>query len=328
MVRYRVSPFSLFRINPKLRFAGTGLDSKFDRYQLFAGCEYAIPTAKVARAVDLTGAALDEILTTHQIEYPVIAKPDCGLFSVGVRLFTNTPTLLGFLHEQEDDYLLQPYIEGGREFSIYYFRHNGCASGHILDLTERILPSVVGDGTSSIEGLIEARQEWEAISSRVKAAYGGDLLAVPQCGETINLAIAASGSGGALFHDSRHLITRALSEAIDRIAVPSEFHLGKFDIKVFSLDDLKDSPNIKLLEINGPLAELNWIWDRRYDYDTAAKAIAAQAELVVRLASGARVHGGERRGLLEILKRARHRRQRVAAIRLNEARLSKQNDLR
>ena len=103
MVRYRICPWSVFRVNPKLPFAGTGLDSKFDSYQLFADCEFAIPTTKVACAADLTRDAIEEILTTSQIDYPVIGKPDCGLLSVGVRLFTNTPDLLDFLRGQPVD---------------------------------------------------------------------------------------------------------------------------------------------------------------------------------------------------------------------------------
>jgi len=314
IVRHRVTPQHLFRINPRLRFAGTGLDSKLDRYRLFSDCDYAIPTLRISDAMGLTYGALDKMLANHRISYPVIVKPDCGLFSVGVRLIANTADLLAFLRKQQVDYLLQQY-EAGREFALYYYRDIGASSGRILDLTERILPFVVGDGISSIEELIDRRSEWKFIAHSVKNVYIDDLRAVPKAGDRIRLAIAAGGGVGALFRDSRDLITEELCQAIDRIAVPREFYLGKFDFKVDSISDLQRGENFKMLEVNGPLAELNWIWDRRYDYRTAVRAISAHAELVVRLASSARTNTRQRIPLRVILQRIQYQRARVAAVR-------------
>lgn len=278
-LRYRMGVTDLLRVNPRLKFGGATIDSKFERYLPFRDCEYAIPTLRILGHEFLELNDLAQRLDESTIDLPVIVKPDIGILSKGVHRFSTLGELKLFLQRKKVDYLIQPYITYPFEYAIYYYRLPGEPHGRILDLTERVLPRIVGDGYHSVAELIDARTEWNQIAGVVREQAQVSLDAVPTRHETILLRVAARGGQGALFVDSRHLITPELEGSMDKIAMPADFFLGKLDFKVDSQEDLLKGRNLKLLEVNGITSELNHIYDLRCNYYDALQAIARQFEL-------------------------------------------------
>lgn len=303
-LRHQVGARGLFRVNPALKYGGATIDSKFERYRLFQQCEYAIPTVLVEAGGQLQESMLSKLLAEHQIDMPVIVKPDLGFLSQGVFKHHTLSELTGFLKNRQDNYLIQPYLSEPLEYAVYYYRLPGEPCGVILDITERVLPYVMGDGRLSIAELIDCRSEWVHAARAIRRRYRGDTKRVPRSGEKILLAEAARGAQGAFFVDSRHLKTLAIEKRINAMVSVPGFFLGKFDFKVASEENLAEGEGLKLLEVNGVTSELNHIYDLRTTYREAHKAIAFQFTIMFEIAK--RNKGQSAPPLLDVISRFRH----------------------
>ena len=57
------------------------------------------------------------------------------------------------LRQSAVDTIVQEYV-GGAEFGVFYYRRPSESQGHIFSITEKRLPTVVGDGRRTLEELI------------------------------------------------------------------------------------------------------------------------------------------------------------------------------
>lgn len=167
-----------------------------------------------------------------------------------------------------------------------FCRMPGETRGTIIDVAQRVIPYVEGDGQHTVAELIEQRSEWRPVQTRLKARCAPELLTcVPSAGELVALVVAATSSTGALFIDSRQLATPALAERLSEVAAPVPgFHLGKFDIKVATIENLQQGRGLKIIEVNGSTSELTYIFDRRIGYVHALFAIAKHLDLMFSIA--------------------------------------------
>ena len=284
-VRQRMTLCQLLSANPVSKFGGAVIDSKFDLYKLFRHSKYAVPTAVTTSSRDIQESSLAMQMQEEGISFPVIVKPDVGFHSHRVRRVDSLPDLAAYLMSQRGRYIIQQFVSDPLEYGIYYLRMPGEASGAILDLTERILPHVYGDGQSSVYELIDKRPEWKQSARAIKKRIAiGTLRRIPTQGECVRLSDAASLAEGALFIDSRALRTAALERHINDLASVDGFFIGKFDFKVPSVEHLLQGDGLKLLEVNGVTSELNWIYDLRTPYGEACRAIQAQLASIVAIA--------------------------------------------
>lgn len=284
-LRHRVGlPDLLFAVNPGVEYP-EGNYSKYQVYQLFRESIYAIPTILVKAGSQLDEDALLGTFLEAGILMPVIVKPDCSAHSVSIQLYNDKQSLFRFLKSRQGNFMIQPYIDYQHEYSIYLYRIPGEEKIRIRDLTERVLPSVKGNGQNTVEELIEAKEAWNGIAENIKRNYDGDLWYVPLADEVMALSIAATSTRGTIFVNSRHLITEKLVQCMNDMMKGKDFYLGKMDFKVKSEEDLVRGVDLKLLEVNSLGSELNSIFDLRCSYQNAFFAIMKQMQIIFLIAS-------------------------------------------
>jgi len=282
---------AFMKVNPALKYGCVVLDSKFDRYRLFAHRPMMVPTALLAARDPRDAASLARLLEQARIGFPVVVKPDLSFGNRDIARLDSVAELAAYLSTRSYDCLVQPFVDAPREFSVYYYRLPGQTGGAILDLTERVLPRVVGDGRHSIDALIASRPEWAHIAAVVRGhSPGVDQDQVPPPGATVQLRLAAGRDQGALFVDSQHLCTPALVRCFDELVEGTGFFAGKFDVKVDSREALARGHRLRILEVNGPVSSLNSTNDPRCGYVEALRRVAAQYGVIFAIASRNRAH--------------------------------------
>ena len=196
---------------------------------------------------------------TEEIGYPVVIKPRNG--SMGKGVYTNIQSLEELkeaLSELRSTYKRAVLIERyhpGKEYRVYV------VDDHVVGATNRIPANIVGDGTHTVEELIEKKNEerkknpylakkpikvdFEVKKMLENAGYG--LNSVPKEGERIFLREKSNlSSGGDPIEATDELTTEVKQVAVDTLkALPSIPHAG-VDIIV----DPEDARKCVVLEVN------------------------------------------------------------------------------
>jgi hypothetical protein len=111
---------------------------------------------------------------------------------------------------------------------------------------------------------------------------------VPDRGEVVPLAELGSHCRGAVFLDGGHLLTEALSSAVDAIAsnFPG-FYFGRFDVRASTLVDFQ-AGRFEILELNGVSAEATHIYDPSVGILEAYRVLFSQWRIALRSAHNQR----------------------------------------
>jgi hypothetical protein len=204
--------------------------------------------------------AAKRFLALHELDYPVVLKPNIGERGNGVAIARNERELRVYLYAASKDTLIQRYV-GGLEFGIFYYRRPDEANGHIFSITEKRFPEVCGDGKSTILELVLKDQRAVCLTNLYLARLGRPADEVPAVGGAIPLAELGSHCRGAVFLNAAHLETDALRSAVDRAAKSHPgFFFGRFDVRARSITDLQ-AGQFEILELNGVSAEATHIYD-------------------------------------------------------------------
>jgi len=172
----------------------------------------------------------DIISYAESIGYPVVLKPLNGSMGKGVYInLDNKEQLANAIEDARStyrytDYLLEKYYPGN-EYRVYV------VGDKVIGATNRVPANITGDGVSSVENLIENKNEerkknpylapkpikidYEVKNSLKKLGY--DKNSVPKKGETIYLREKSNLSSGGDSIDA----TDVLSEEVKQIAVNS-----------------------------------------------------------------------------------------------------------
>lgn len=223
-------------------------------------------------APDATGRAL-EAMRAAGLEFPLVAKPDCGWQGHGVQRIASAGALQAYLqaYPPGETVLLQEIAPWEGEAAVFCVRYPGHEHGRIESMTLRYFPFVAGDGASTVRELI-ARDERASFKAtfhfrhnhRHLGATDELLDRVPAAGETVRLAFIGSIRVGGLYYDARDFVTPALEERFDAIcrSMP-EFYFGRFDLRFKSLEQLQRAADFAIIEINGAGSEAIHVWDPR-----------------------------------------------------------------
>ena len=194
-------------------------------------------------------------MKAETLSFPMIIKPDQGERGKDVTILNDEAKLEAELQKRKCDTIVQEYVSG-LEFGILYLRHPNDTKGSIVSLGRKLMISVEGNGSSTLEELIldDARA---VLSYRYFfREFQNRLLEIPEAGKHVVLAKLGTHCRGALFLDGRDLITPALEAEVDRIAKQFDgFYLGRFDIRCPSESDLKRGVHLSVLELNGVTSE-------------------------------------------------------------------------
>ncbi len=211
------------------------------------------PTARIRKAI--------AFLEQHGFSFPVVLKPDVGERGSGVAIIRSHGEMESYLEAAIGDTILQEYIEG-YEFGVFYYRYPLEPTGHVLSITKKRFPEVIGNGRNTLEELVLKDDRAVCLASTYLGRIGRSAHEVPAPGEAVRLAELGSHCRGAVFLDGSRLITPALEAAIDRISKSHPgFFFGRFDIRAPSIDAFKEGQPFKVIELNGVTAEATHIYD-------------------------------------------------------------------
>src|SRR6266480_5321147 len=229
--------------NPGMATGGFVGESKFEILDKL----HATSPDSVAEAFLLDGwTTTDRLLSVHRLSrehavtLPFILKPDVGQRGNGVRLIRSWRDALDYLGEVEAPVVLQRYANGRHEAGIFYFRFPGKGRGQIFSITEKIFPTITGDGVRTLEELIRADSRAALIARTYLRRFAHRRSEILSEGEALKLVETGNHAQGCIFRDGGHLRTDALERVIENISrkIPG-FYVGRYDIRYENEEDFK-----------------------------------------------------------------------------------------
>jgi len=224
---------------------------------------------------------LHRIRREHEIALPFILKPDVGQRGNGVRLIRSMRAALEYLQSVDASVIVQRYVVGPCEAGVFYYRFPDESRGHIFAITEKIFPTITGDGIHTVEELIRTDHR-AALMARTylrRFASRRDEILAP--GEILKLVETGNHAQGCIFRDGMHLHTEALERLIDEISYKvTGFFIGRYDLRYENDEDFKQGRNFQIVELNGATSEATSIYDPRNSLFSAYRTLFQQWRLV------------------------------------------------
>jgi hypothetical protein len=199
---------------------------------------------------------------------------------------------IAYLKQTVAPLVIQAYCEGPREVGIFYYRFPDQAKGEIFAVTEKVFPTVVGDGQSTISDLIWEDTRARLIADKYLQRLGRRAQEVLPWGQELRLVESGNHAQGCIFRDGMHLCTPELEHRIDVISkkVPG-FFIGRYDIRYAKHEDLRSGRNFQIIELNGAASEATSIYDSRNSLLAAYRTLFRQWELVFAIGAENRARG-------------------------------------
>ena len=171
------------------------------------------------------------------------------------------------------DYIIQEFLDLPLEVSVFYYRKPGSDTGFITALIQKDLSTVYGDGKSTLSELVNRHPDGQGLLPKLNKQHGKGMERVLETGEKFCLSHIANLVNGAKFRNLKDEIDHKLVQVFDAISHGSEFYYGRYDIKCYSVDDLKQGSNFYILEFNGAGSVPNHIYTGTYTLMQAYKEI-------------------------------------------------------
>jgi hypothetical protein len=203
-----------------------------------------------------------EMIEDKQLHFPIICKPNVGERGSQVEKINDEVALEEYLKNLQEDFIIQEFITFDIELGVLYYRLPEETKGQVSSITRKEFLSVIGDGKSSIEALMQASTRARFQLETMRLRLGEKIKEVIPAGEKRLLEPIGNHCRGTKFLDNNFLMNEKLNQVFDKIALPIEgFHYGRFDMKVKSIEDLYEGKNIKIMELNGVSSEPGHIYD-------------------------------------------------------------------
>lgn len=242
--------------NPGIELGGFFGESKSDILSL-------IDTHYLPQSIDVDKLSLQQIttlLTTKNITYPLIAKPDVGERGNDVSKINNEAELNNYNNNSIGKYIIQEFITYDIELGVLYSRLPNDSKGLVTSVTLKEFLTVMGDGTSTIAQLME--QSTRARFQLTRLSKVLDLSVVLPKDEKRILEPIGNHCRGTRFINANYLINEQLHNVFDTISLPiNGFYYGRFDLKVKTIADFYAGNTIKIMELNGASSEPGHIYD-------------------------------------------------------------------
>ncbi len=223
--------------------------------------------------LDYDFSKLLEIIKIRQFQYPLILKPDAGERGKGVVKINSEDELYNGLKFIEGRHLLQEYINFTSEYGVFVVYVPSENKYRVSSLTEKQFFNVTGNGTSSIQELILAKERGIVYSKQISERSFYPLDYIPYNGEFCMLHTFGNHCNGAEFINRNNWISSELDENFDVLMKDLKgIYFGRFDIKVTNFDNLLKFEQIKIIEFNGVTAEPTHIYDNSFGYLKALRA--------------------------------------------------------
>ncbi|SOE22500.1 hypothetical protein SAMN06298216_2929 [Spirosomataceae bacterium TFI 002] len=209
--------------------------------------------------------------TFPELTFPVVAKPNSGQRGRGIEKLLSLEDLKRYHAGIDEDYVLQEFIESPIELAVFYSRMPNEAKGKISSITSKEFMTVIGDGVSTIEQLMEQNDRYRFQLKSTNLAVRSLILME---GEVRVLEPIGNHCRGTKFVDQRSITTPELEQVFDDLMKNVKgFFYGRFDLKVESLSSLQLGKGIKVMELNGVNGDPGHIFDPNYKLLSAYKDV-------------------------------------------------------
>src|SRR5262245_9596745 len=236
--------------------------------------------------------SLHRLCRQHEITLPFILKPDVGLRGSGVRLIRSMRAALDYFEAVDSPVIVQRYVIGPCEAGVFYYRFPDESRGHIFAITEKIFPTITGDGIHTVEELVRADDRAALIAATYLRRFDSRRDEILALGENLKLVETGNHAQGCIFRDGTHLHTEALSRVIDEISQNlTGFFIGRYDIRYENAEDFKLGRNFRIVELNGATSEATSIYDARNSLFSAYRTLFQQWRLVFAIGAANKANG-------------------------------------
>lgn len=290
--------------NPAIPASGFIGESKIDILNGLSGDERIARASLIeaAFAVAARIAAAQQFMQAARLSFPVVLKPNEGQRGSGVLVVRSDAELADYLKRTAFDTIIQEYVAGA-EFGVFYYRYPDEARGHIFSITEKRMPVVVGDGTSSLERLILSNERAVCMARFYLQQQGARAWDVPAEGERVQLVELGTHCRGAIFLDGGWAKTDELEQAMEAISRRyAGFYFGRFDVRTPSVEAFTAGREFKVIELNGVTSEATHIYDPKNSLFDAYRVLFAQWRMAFDIGAANRRRGVQPTSLRELLK--------------------------
>ncbi len=238
----------------------------------------------------------------HELGFPVVLKPDAGERGLGVRIVRANDELQSLIDSNPEPLIIQEFA-GGEELSVFYFRHPGSDRGEIFAITEKRFPTVLGDGSSTLEELILGDDRAICLAKSYLDHNDERLDYVPAADEKVQIIDIGTHSRGAVFLDGAWMKSDEAENAVDAVCRGIDgFNFGRFDIRAESFDHFVRGESFKIVELNGVTSEATNIYDPKNSLRDAYRTLFRQWEIAFEIGGRNRELGARSATVRELLK--------------------------
>lgn len=257
--------------NPKITFGGMDGEPKKEMYDLLP-LELYPTTFNILPQQDFT--AVTAAVEKSGIGYPLIVKPEMGGQGILFRKIDTEEELKNYHAKVPVEYIVQRLVQYPMEVSVFHIRNPWEKKGIITGFLHKIPLQVTGDGTHTLEQLVEQHPKGSKRMGEMYSKHKDRWNQVIPAGERYMLSYAANHNRGAHFVDLKEHIDEKLLAVFDNISLQvDDFYYGRYDIMCTNVEDLKNGTNFTILEYNGCGAEPNHFYDTGYTLAGAYKEI-------------------------------------------------------
>ena len=262
--------------NPAMLAGGMVNESKFQHLSDVAD---AFKPRTIFIPASAHSQSILQLIKTHSFNYPFILKPDRGEKGWGVQMIRSEADLLQWTRSHDTDAVAQEYVDLPLELGIVFFRYPNGKKWGISSAGIKQLPSVTGDGTSTIEQLI--LQSGSPVNGH---RFTTDLQQIPSDGEVVSIDFVAHRRRGTKFIDANEIVDEQLTSTIERITRSVKgFDLGRLDIRTSSIENLRAGEDCRILEINGAGSLPIHVFDPRISFFAAYRDLYKHWTLIYRI---------------------------------------------
>jgi len=246
--------------NPGIENSGFIMESKHDIAKNYPNLPMP-PTMLVEQST--TYVAVGLWMQQHQLDYPLVAKPDIGMQGIGVYKIDNAQQLQELLSQIQIQYILQPFIQYSQEIGVFFVRTAAQPFGFITGVVEKKFVEVTGDGVSTLRQLLEKSHRFKLQIPMLEKGYAHQLdEKILPAGFREVLVPFGNHARGALFLDA----TRQMADVITPVILSAlqsavNFNFGRLDIRYHTLEDLVENKNWCIIEMNGAGSEPTHMYD-------------------------------------------------------------------
>lgn len=232
------------------------------------------------------------LLNEYNLSYPIIVKPDIGERGRGVAKIHSSKELEQYLLANNNKLVIQSFIAHPIELGVLYYRLPDGSQSGITSIVAKTFLSVTGNGIDTLETLIKGEERAQLQLNYLLDKFCHQLLHIVPLGQHMVLEPIGNHCRGTTFYDANHLISPKLISVFDAIANQIDgFYIGRFDLKVSSIDDLLAGRNIQIMELNGVTSEPAHIYDPSASLISAYMALLQHWKIVFQIAKQNKILG-------------------------------------